>query len=353
MNESFGKAQSGADQGTGDGIPDISIVIPAYNLQDHIAACLESVLDQTGFRREIILVDDGSSDQTGAIVQDYARRHDGIVYLYQQNGGSSVARNTGLANAQGRYVFFVDADDLLRPGVLLPMLREADEGSYDMVTANHSIRDYDGSIAPSRFVKQQPLSYRHDIFTLYSEREFGHVVWNKLVRRDLAASVRFKPGLIHEDELYLLELFLKVRSVRMLPLDSYLHQERPGSSTSRITPRRLDNYCTILSAMMDIYESGNWPLARRLAFHNLCRKMVKEGFYKLQRAEREIGPQSDAAARMEELAARYATFRPFRLWGSPRLGRRLHKLLVKAARRQLQLPFLTATPAAHYERESA
>ena len=91
----------------------ISVVIPAYNVQKYLSACLDSVINQTYHNLEIIVINDGSTDSTGTICDDYARKDTRIKVIHQENQGLSGARNTGLNNCTGDYIFFLDSDDYL------------------------------------------------------------------------------------------------------------------------------------------------------------------------------------------------------------------------------------------------
>ena len=93
----------------------ISIIIPAYNVENYIAACLQSVIEQTYKALDIIVVNDGSKDKTGKIADSYAERDERVHVIHQENGGLPNARNTGMRYAQGEYIMFLDSDDWLEP----------------------------------------------------------------------------------------------------------------------------------------------------------------------------------------------------------------------------------------------
>ena len=114
----------------------ISVIIPAYNVQDYIAECLDSILNQTYKDLEIIVVDDGSTDNTPQILEEYAKKYPQIRILTQQNSGQSVARNWGLRESSGDYIVFVDSDDWLATNNSIEMLYEKiTETSADFVQA--------------------------------------------------------------------------------------------------------------------------------------------------------------------------------------------------------------------------
>ena len=99
----------------------LSIVVPVYNVERYVAECLDSLLEQglSDSDYEILCVDDGSTDRSGGIAEDYARRYRQVAVIHQGNRGLSAARNTGIRAAAGEYVYFIDSDDLLERGVLI------------------------------------------------------------------------------------------------------------------------------------------------------------------------------------------------------------------------------------------
>lgn len=109
---------------------DVSVIIPAYNYGNFLEECLESVFRQKGVSLEVIVVDDGSTDNTSSILKPY---YDRIEYIYQDNAGLSAARNTGIRNSSGRYLQFLDADDLLAPGTLISKLRAMDDAGENTI----------------------------------------------------------------------------------------------------------------------------------------------------------------------------------------------------------------------------
>ena len=94
----------------------ISVVVPVYNVADYLPACLDSILSQDYDALEVILIDDGSTDASGAICDDYAARDSRVRVIHQKNGGAAAAKNAGLRAAGGEYLSFVDSDDYLEPG---------------------------------------------------------------------------------------------------------------------------------------------------------------------------------------------------------------------------------------------
>ena len=113
--------------------PKVSVIIPVYNTQPWLRECLDSVLCQTLGDFEVICVDDGSTDQSGSILQDYAAKDSRFHILSQSNKGQSAARNAGLKVARGEYVYFLDSDDYIEPDLLETACQEMDSKNLDIV----------------------------------------------------------------------------------------------------------------------------------------------------------------------------------------------------------------------------
>lgn len=116
----------------------ISIIIPVYNAEKYISSCIESVLHQTYNEIEVILIDDGSKDQSASICDDYARKDDRIKVVHKVNGGVSSARNEGIKLAKGKYVCFVDSDDWLEPNGIDLLYSELQRANADLVSASYT-----------------------------------------------------------------------------------------------------------------------------------------------------------------------------------------------------------------------
>ena len=112
--------------------PVVSVIIPVYNMEQFLNACVDSVLSQTYPSLEIILVNDGSKDNSPAICEEIAKEHHQVVLIHQENRGVSVARNTGMQQATGKYLMFLDADDRLPEGAVKALIEAAEQNNADM-----------------------------------------------------------------------------------------------------------------------------------------------------------------------------------------------------------------------------
>ena len=200
--------------------PKVSVIIPVYNTQPWLRECLDSVLRQSLEDYEVICVDDGSTDQSGSILQEYAAQDARFQILSQSNQGQSAARNAGLKVARGEYVYFFDSDDYIEPDLLKAACQEMDSKNLDIVF-------FDTRVFADKGIPQKEVDKRTAYYTMsrdYSavstgedlmrsfleSNDFCCSVCKQVVRRDLLTSyqVFFYEGIINEDELYTFQILL-------------------------------------------------------------------------------------------------------------------------------------------------
>ncbi len=179
----------------------VSVVIPVYNVLPYLSECLDSVFSQDFASFEVICVNDGSTDGSDTVLEQYRQAHPNLSILNQRNAGQSVARNAGLARAKGEYVFFLDSDDYLLPGALKKMYTFAAGEDLEMACFNADIGDGTFYFRPGFDL---PVSSGAVFAKNFYDRDgtfFGTPVWLYLYRRSFLERHRltFVPGRIHED----------------------------------------------------------------------------------------------------------------------------------------------------------
>lgn len=187
--------------------PLISIIIPAYNAGETIQRACMSVFNQTYPNLELLVIDDGSQDETGKLVKQMACDHPQLKYYHQENGGVCKARNTGLDHAVGEYISFLDADDEMLPNCLEALLEIARTKNCDLVAGTYDVVRSDGSIVPQRYDAECIWKGQEAFENALKDHPAAYCVWGKLYRRDILKNIRFVEGRrIHEDGFFLFEL---------------------------------------------------------------------------------------------------------------------------------------------------
>lgn len=246
---------------------DLSIIIPVYNVEKYIRACFESVyrqnLKEDSF--EVIVVDDGSEDDSIALIEDIIDQHSNITIVSQTNQGLSCARNIGLKNAIGRYVLFLDSDDLLVDGCLSELLFSADKYSVDLLIADFvklSDQEIDNSSCIVNY-SCQPLALNgREAFMRYLNPSQCYV-WRALYRKNFLDknNINFIPGIYFEDIPFTIECYLKIEKALLYPLKFYIYRQRPNSIVSSVNKKKLMDFNRVLAYLFSLKMSVNMSMA--------------------------------------------------------------------------------------------
>ena len=175
----------------------ISVIVPVYNVEAYVAKCIESIQNQSYQHLEIILVDDGSTDDSGDICDQYAAYDDRIKVIHQENGGISAARNTGIEAANGDYITFVDSDDYIAPNMYEDMLHILKDNDLDILECT-AFRDKDGTIIEGCNDGSLEIFNRHEALKMAMHDCFI-AVWSQMYKRSAIGDVRFPVGRKFED----------------------------------------------------------------------------------------------------------------------------------------------------------
>lgn len=286
---------------------DVSIIIPTYNVASYIIECLESVASQT-YRGslECIVVDDCGTDDSIALadnfIQHYLGKIDFRILHREKNGGLSAARNSGLFEAKGEFVYFLDSDDYITPNCIESLVEVAKHFPKVEIVQGGIVNTKGTIIYDStRFKTPQLLEDRKDI---YSKLVFGELPvssWNKLIRRDFLKenSIDFYEGVIHEDVDFLYKIAAKVTSFALCPVNTYIYRtQREGSILSttnddRSTKSRILVYNACLDKKMKmpfrklltrsiflrlifVLQTAHVSHNLRYSFNTLCWRTVHE-----------------------------------------------------------------------------
>lgn len=227
--------------GNADKKPLISVIVPVYKVEQYLNACVDSILAQTYTNLEIILVDDGSPDQCGAICDEYAAKDSRVKVIHKVNGGLSDARNAGMEVSTGDYLAFVDSDDLLAPDALDVLYGLAEAHHADLVIGGH-VRFSDETVlsfSPAQ-TPEQVMTPSEAMIEFFKN---GCASWARLYKRAVHIHTFFPVGEINEDEAIVLSLLDHCETVVKTDQVIYGYRNRPESiTTSTFSLKKLDWY---------------------------------------------------------------------------------------------------------------
>lgn len=239
----------------------ISVIMPVYKVETYLPQSIESVLKQDHRNLELILIDDGSPDGSGAICDDYAARDSRVRVIHQKNGGAAAAKNAGLRIASGTYLCFVDSDDFLESNVFGYMLRTLQEQHADAV--QFSFRDVYTNRTEPQILTPCVLNER-EYLVRFTKDWTCPLLWNKLYKRSLFDGVFFEEGHKIDDEYFTYQGFLNPCKVVLDDRIIYNYRKRASSvmsSTEAGEQRILDCIDSIVKRREKVV--ARWPELRR------------------------------------------------------------------------------------------
>lgn len=235
----------------------ISVIVPVYNVENYLSRCLDSLVSQTIKEIEVIIINDGSTDKSIDIINDYVNKYHNFFSFSQQNSGLSSARNKGLEYATGEFVAFLDSDDWVAKDAYEILYNKAVFHNADIVSCG-SVHVFDS------YEKSYPLCDSDIVCNLSKEPEFISSVkvaaWDKLFKRDIIfnSDIRFPIGLYYEDTPTIIPWLLRAKKVVLIEDLLIFYRQRSGSITKEITfnTKSFDIYAG-LSIIKDFIDRAN------------------------------------------------------------------------------------------------
>lgn len=225
--------------------PTITVIIPVFNVAKWLPECLDSIINQSYRKLEIIVVDDGSTDESGKICDHYGRIDDRIKVIHQKNGGLSAARNAGIDAASGDYIVFIDSDDYVNPKHIEYLYTLISKLNSDMSVCQLYYVDENGNVIPhvNDCNDNKTVNGNFDCMKEYlSGNAIGTVACRKLYRKDLFDDgIRFPVGRYNEDVWTTYKLIAKCNSIAIGSKELYAYRQRQGSiMNSKFSPKHMD-----------------------------------------------------------------------------------------------------------------
>ena len=253
----------------------ITVIVPVYNVEHYLDKCLDSVIKQTYKNLEIIVVNDGSTDNSGTICQEYAQKDDRIVYIEKENGGLSDARNAGLDRMTGSYVSFVDSDDWIELDYVETLYKKIIEYQADIAVGNYY-----------SFNESKGVFYFHVLGDSYYEKVYDNVsifenlyesqemkgfalisAWGKLYKAGLFEQLRFDIGKLGEDGYLNQKIYLLSEKVIYVNRGIYSYRVRKNSLSKHWTEKWMQALVYAMSERITLLASLGYPLEQHLAVY--------------------------------------------------------------------------------------
>jgi glycosyltransferase involved in cell wall biosynthesis len=222
----------------------VSIIVPIYKVEKYLKRCVESLLDQSYRNLEIILIDDGSPDHCGLIVDELAKLDTRVIPLHKENGGLSDARNYGMQYVTGNYTVFVDSDDWVDPHFISLLVNQSLKCQADVVQSAFYYAYPEYLLYDDRFYSENDPPLLLDNQTLMKELVINERVknfaWGKLYRTDLIRDLPFMTSVLFEDVFWAHQVMQRVNRYVILNDPKYFYFQREDSIVSTYTPKNLD-----------------------------------------------------------------------------------------------------------------
>lgn len=250
-------------------MPEISIIIPIYNVESYLEKCIETVINQTIKDIEIILVNDGSTDNSGYICDIFAKKDSRIKVIHKSNEGVSKARNDGLDIAKGRYIGFVDGDDFIDLDMFETLYEDIVSNDADMSICclRHYYEKNDKGKQTGVIYKKKKCNCEEAIYMGLKEKNVGLFLWNKLFKREVIGAQRLPEHYaVAEDTFFVIQYLLKVDKIIINEAPKYYYRQRLNSCTkSEFSNKDLHT----VKVFDEIYKqlSGTYPGLEEIIMH--------------------------------------------------------------------------------------
>lgn len=237
--------------------PKISVIVPVYKVELYLRECVDSIIGQTYRNLEIVLIDDGSPDNCGAICDEYAEQDNRVRVIHQSNCGLSAARNIGLETATGDYIGFVDSDDWVEPELFQLLAEEIDASGVDIAICGR-IEEYPDKRILRACPRPSVMQREEALKALLENNVIQNFVWDKLYRRELFDELRFPEGKSYEDMAIMHKLFLRSQKVACITETLYHYRQRGDSIVGDVSLKnRLCHYEAAIKRYEELRE--DWP----------------------------------------------------------------------------------------------
>lgn len=284
----------------------VSIIVPVYNVENYLNKCLTSLIEQSFENFEVILINDGSTDNGGKICDAFVERDKRFHVLHTENNGVSHARNLGIDLSKGKYIVFVDSDDWAEPSFLNDFIKKIPTDNDDFLILQNAIDSFENNDVNKFNFRNQKYRLDKDFFTLFhNEQDFEYgYPWNKFFVRDIIISNNLKFDIdkqLFEDEEFYYNYLKYINNVVTVDTNNYHYVSRPNSAIKKAWI--IDHYLMKLNMKIDLF---NFFLEKKYInekqFDELCSKYFNNVIYSLYKEHIYNKEGNDRISNMKKLS---------------------------------------------------
>lgn len=256
----------------------VSIIIPIFNVEKYLCKCIDSAIAQTYKNIEIILIDDGSQDGSKNICDEYSKKYENIEVIHKENGGLSDARNVGIEEAAGKYLFFLDADDYIDKDTIFIMYSRLVDSSADLAICNFYWIGENGEGLNKEAVLQDELLKKTDLFDkILQPMNTNYIIaCNKLYKKELFNNLRFRIGKYHEDEFLIHYLFALCSLAVCIKTPLYYYMQRENSITTEFSESKTKDCIEALSDRVKFFHEKEMFVGEQVTLVKLLNYIINK-----------------------------------------------------------------------------
>ena len=218
----------------------VSIIVPVYNVEKYIRQCIKTIIEQTYSDLEIILIDDGSTDNSGVYCDEAAKKDSRIHVIHKENGGLSDARNRGLEYAKGELIYYLDSDDYIEPNTIQVLLEQQKKENADIVISNFYYTYSEHEDIANSFYKKKIIFNNYDAMKALINGKLETFAWGKLIRTNIVKKYLFPKGKRFEDHYWTHYIFGEAKNIVFIPNPTVHYRQRENSISYTYNLARLD-----------------------------------------------------------------------------------------------------------------
>ncbi len=225
----------------------VTIIVPVYNVENYLNRCLDSIIKQSYKNLDIILINDGSTDNSLKICNNYAKNDTRITVINIENSGPSICRNIGLEKAKGSYISFVDSDDYIEKNFIETLLKNQENTNADVVGCSINVNDVNGDIFDAYNDYELVTYKKNTLIKEYLEDKIAFAVWGKLFTKESLINQKFLNYRVNEDRMFMWSIFNKINTYTVIgrPLYHYMRRSNNSLTSLEFTDEHLNIFAYI------------------------------------------------------------------------------------------------------------